>query len=563
MLHPLRRFLSLFIGVLPFLSPISQATTFRTSHDVIFCVTQRNGIYADPSECAAFYSCFNGKTYHFTCPPGLRFDHDLQVCTWKAKCLTTVPGGVVNGTLTPSQRALDGVGSVQQQDALPQQPSAPKDFAQCTSIEDVRCADGSTCIARSKVCDTIRDCPEGGTDEYGCDLRADPLISQSCKKENCVLPGCFCSLDGLQIPNGLATNTVPQMILLAFPGALNAQNYDLTRSLFLPTRLNPNQCQVRATFFASHEYSDYSQIEKLHKNGHEIALSTLSRDRESQYWWTTVSSYHDWGTELQSQREILHHFAHVPLADVRGAQAPNLHLGGNTQFAAMQDFGYEWDGSITVPSTGRPVWPYKLAYSVPHTCHQAACPTRPYNVWEVPINQLIDSQGFGCSSLGSCHNDDLKTSDEVLQWLLKKFNRHYQDNRAPLVLIIDPNWLQDNHDALSRFIETLITKPEQDTYFVTYHQLIQWIQAPTTVDLLADFAPWACEEEATPSTCEPQNCDLPFVHGGTRRFRACIPSCPASFPWKDNVKGEKTVDVNGKRYVDATSPAPKTANLPA
>ena len=65
------------------------------------------------------------------------------------------------------------------------------------------------------------------------------------------------------------------MVLLSFPGALNAQNYDLTRSLFLPTRLNPNQCQVRGTFFASHEYSDYSQIEKLYKNGHEIALSTL------------------------------------------------------------------------------------------------------------------------------------------------------------------------------------------------------------------------------------------------------------------------------------------------
>lgn len=73
----------------------------------------------------------------------------------------------------------------------------------------------------------------------------------------------------------------------------------------------------------------------------------FSRDRETPYWWTSVSSYKDWGTELQAQREILHNFAHIPLTDMRGAQAPNLHLGGNTQFAAMQDFGFEWDGSVS------------------------------------------------------------------------------------------------------------------------------------------------------------------------------------------------------------------------
>ncbi|GAU97052.1 hypothetical protein RvY_08411 [Ramazzottius varieornatus] len=533
------------VAILIFLGEVTASATF----DAAFCAGQRNGLYADPIDCAGFYSCFNSKTYHFTCPPGLRFDYKTQVCTWKAVCINSAGANSspLNETAVPQASA---------DIPLVPLPSLPREAAQCTSVEDVRCADGSTCIPRQKVCDTVRDCPEGGTDEYGCDLREDPYASQPCKKDTCALPACFCSNDGAQIPGGVALASVPQMVLLAFPGALNSQNHDLIRNLFLPTRLNPNQCPIHGTFFVSHEYSDYSHIEKFYKSGHEIALSTLSRDRETPYWWTTVSSYKDWGIELQSQREILHHFAHVPLTETRGGQAPNLHLGSNTQFAAMQDFGFEWDGSITVPSTSRPVWPYKLAFSVPHTCHQSGCPTRPYNVWEVPINQLIDSQGFGCPSLGSCHNDDLKTAEEVLQWLLKKFNRHYTDNRAPLVLVIDPNWLQENFDALSRFIETLITKPEQDTYFVTYHQLVQWIQSPTPIELLADFVPWACDEEAAGFTCEALDCDLAFVHGGTRRFRACVPACPASFPWKDNIKGEKTVDPVLKRYVNTvTTPA--------
>ena len=79
----------------------------------------------------------------------------------------------------------------------------------------------------------------------------------------------------------------------------------------------------------------------------EVSSCYISRDRETPYWWTTVSSYKDWGIELQSQREILQHFAHVPLTETRGGQAPNLHLGSNTQFAAMQDFGFEWDGSVS------------------------------------------------------------------------------------------------------------------------------------------------------------------------------------------------------------------------
>ncbi|XP_055332038.1 chitin deacetylase 1-like [Paramacrobiotus metropolitanus] len=514
-------------------------TTFRQSYDATFCIGQSNGLYADPSDCAAFYSCFSDKTFHFSCPPGLRFDFELQVCTWKAKCVTAL--GPQNKT-TPSPVPHPEHAA-----------TAAAELVQCTSLDDVRCADGSTCIARTKVCDTVRDCPEGGTDEYGCDVKADQFASQPCKKENCVLPSCFCSADGTQIPNNLQMNQVPQMIVLAFLGAVNIQNYDLTRALFLPTRLNPNQCPVRGTFFVSHEYSDYSQIERLFRSGHEIALSTISRDRENQFWWTSVSSYKDWGMELQGQREILNNFAHIPLTEVRGAQAPSLHLGGNTQFAAMQDFGFEWDSSITVPSAGRPVWPYKLAYSVPHKCHQSGCPTRPYNLWEIPINQLVDAQGFGCSSLGSCRNDEFKSSDEVLQWLLKRFYRNYHDNRAPLVLLIDHNWMQDNFDALSRFIETVITKPEQDTFFVTYHQLVQWLQTPTTLDLMAEFTAWACDEEATPNVCEPIECDLPFVHGGSRRFRACMAACPASFPWKDNVDGRRSVDSSAKKYVETTA----------
>lgn len=46
----------------------------------------------------------------------------------------------------------------------------------------------------------------------------------------------------------------PQMILLTFDGAVNLNNFDLYKKVFDGKRKNPNGCDIRGTFFISHEY---------------------------------------------------------------------------------------------------------------------------------------------------------------------------------------------------------------------------------------------------------------------------------------------------------------------
>lgn len=64
----------------------------------------------------------------------------------------------------------------------------------------------------------------------------------------------------------------PQMILLSFDGAINNMNYKQYRSLLdKEHRKNPNGCSIKATFFVSHEYTSYFNVQKMYADGHEMA----------------------------------------------------------------------------------------------------------------------------------------------------------------------------------------------------------------------------------------------------------------------------------------------------
>lgn len=66
------------------------------------------------------------------------------------------------------------------------------------------------------------------------------------------------------------------MILLTFDGAVNLNNYEHYKKVFNKQRQNPNGCDIKGTFFISHEYSNYQMIQQLASEGHEIGTETIS-----------------------------------------------------------------------------------------------------------------------------------------------------------------------------------------------------------------------------------------------------------------------------------------------
>lgn len=74
----------------------------------------------------------------------------------------------------------------------------------------------------------------------------------------------------------LPVSEVPQMVLITFDDAVNDLNRMYYEELFEKGRVNPNGCPISATFYVSHEWTDYSQVQNLYADGHEFASHTVS-----------------------------------------------------------------------------------------------------------------------------------------------------------------------------------------------------------------------------------------------------------------------------------------------
>jgi len=116
----------------------------------------------------------------------------------------------------------------------------------------------------------------------------------------------------------LAPEETPQIVLLTFDDSVNDLNKGLYTDLFEKGRVNPNGCPISATFYVSHEWTDYSQVQNLYASGHEIASHSVSHSFGEQF------SQKKWTKEIVGQREILSAYGGVRQEDIRGMRAPFL-----------------------------------------------------------------------------------------------------------------------------------------------------------------------------------------------------------------------------------------------
>ena len=112
----------------------------------------------------------------------------------------------------------------------------------------------------------------------------------------CQLPSCFC---GDSIPGNLHPDETPQFVLLSFDDAVNDLNKDFFGRLFRSDRVNPNGCPIAATFFVSHEWTNYAQVNHLYTHGHEISSHTVTHTHPSGF------SRNRWSKEISGQFSVL------------------------------------------------------------------------------------------------------------------------------------------------------------------------------------------------------------------------------------------------------------------
>ncbi|XP_060537164.1 uncharacterized protein LOC132708687 [Cylas formicarius] len=362
--------------------------------------------------------------------------------------------------------------------------------------------------------------------------RPDPIYPQpqpdktaaKCRKDVCLLPDCYCG--GKDIPGDIPVEQVPQIVLLTFDDSVNDLNKGLYQDLFERGRTNPNGCPIAATFYVSHEWTDYSQVQNLYADGHELASHTVSHSFGEQF------SQKKWTREVAGQREILSAYGGVKLEDVRGMRAPFLSVGGNKMFKMLYDSNFTYDSSLPIYENKPPSWPYTLDYKLFHDCMIPPCPTRSYpGVWEVPMVMWQDLNGGRCSMGDACSNPP--DAEGVVKMLLKNFERHYTTNRAPFGLFYHAAWFTQPHhkDGFIQFVDTILAM--KDVWFLTNWQAIQWVRDPTPSSRLKSFQPFQCDFSDRPKRCNnPKVCNL-WHKSGVRYMRTCQP-CPDIYPWTGN-----------------------------
>ncbi|CAH0391986.1 unnamed protein product [Bemisia tabaci] len=352
-----------------------------------------------------------------------------------------------------------------------------------------------------------------------------------CRKDVCLLPDCYCG--GKDIPGDLTPEETPQIVLLTFDDSVNDLNKGLYSDLFEKGRTNPNGCPISATFYVSHEWTDYSQVQNLYATGHEIASHSVSHSFGEQF------SQKKWTREIAGQREILAAYGGVKLEDIRGMRAPFLAVGGNKMFKMLYDSNFTYDSSMPVYENRPPSWPYTFDYKIFHDCMIPPCPTRSYpGVWEVPMVMWQDLNGGRCSMGDACSNPP--TADGVYKMLVKNFERHFTTNRAPLGLFYHAAWFTQPHhkEGFIAFLDTIVNMPE--VWVVTNWQALQWVRDPTPISRLRNFTPFGCDYPDRPRKCNnPKVCNL-WHKSGVRYMRTCQP-CPDIYPWtgKTGIKNSK------------------------
>lgn len=104
-------------------------------------------------------------------------------------------------------------------------------------------------------------------------------------------------------------------MLLTFDDAVTISNINTYRDL-LENRKNSNNCPAGATFYVSHEYTNYHYVNELYNMGLEIALHSISHQASQTYW--AEASYDHMVKEFADQVTLMSYFANIPASAMKG-----------------------------------------------------------------------------------------------------------------------------------------------------------------------------------------------------------------------------------------------------
>lgn len=360
-------------------------------------------------------------------------------------------------------------------------------------------------------------------------------LAEPCVDTECTLPDCRCSTT--HIPGGLEARNTPQFVMMTFDDGINILNIETYRRTIY-NRSNSNNCPAGATFYVSHEYTNYQLVNELHQQGFEIALHSITHQTPQTYW--AEANFNQMMKEFGDQRTQISHFANIPIEDVKGMRIPFLQMTGNSSFQMMAEAGLLYDSTWgTINEIDPGLWPYSLEFASTQECMIPPCPTASIpKVWEVPMLSWLDVGGSPCAMVDSCFQaPPIDDEDAWFRFIVGNFERQYLGNRAPFGFFVH-EWYVSTYPvverALIRFLNMINNM--EDVFMVTAEEVVNWVRNPTPIN---EYRKQPCRR-VTPSSCNPHTCGpLATDHNEMEYYLSiCISTCPNVYPWLGNPLGE-------------------------
>ncbi|CAL4068397.1 unnamed protein product, partial [Meganyctiphanes norvegica] len=408
--------------------------------------------------------------------------------------------------------------------------------------------------------------------------RDDPTTPQpDCDPTTCGAyagnPECACA--STLTPLDDDAEYVPQLVVLSFDDAVNAENYVFYQEL-IDTYKNPNGFNIAMTYFITHKYNDYSLMYKLWSQKNEIAAHSVSHVPDIPGYWRPAGN-DTWFSEIYDTKKMIEKYGRIPEGEVKGWRAPFLETGGDVMFQALQDAGFEYDCSIstfrysnwyqnageTAPRGA--LYPYTMDYKSDLECSVGRCPEKTYpGFWVMPMTDLNDPRPptvrAPCNMLGSCLGGnetspdywtckDDECKDNLVRWLKDSFHNHYDTNRAPFGLYAHYSWFlldtiseegSRNRDAYKEFLDYITTSVD-DVWIVSLSTVLEYMKDPQYKEDMEDWMePYNPPIIPPTSDCpDPTSCffeDSPFDGNGVY-MTICTRPCPQYYPWINNIDG--------------------------
>lgn len=275
--------------------------------------------------------------------------------------------------------------------------------------------------------------------------------AEKCTHDVCTPPNCRCAgMPQLSPEFKGSEKEIPQFVTVTFDDAVTAINYAQYQKLFKDLK-NPDHCDVAGTFYVSHEYTDYTKVNALYNQGHEIALHSVTHGMGTEYW-------RDADVDLITQEfgdliEMMEKYAKVSRKNIKGMRLPYLQISGNNTFLAAKNLGLLYDSSWPTLKYQNPaMFPYTLDYISTQDCQIGPCPDASIpGFWIYPMVSWTDKNGYGCSMIDGCAYQPEDNVDAIFQWILDNFNRHYEGNRAPFGMFLHSAWFSRGNNQFKAF----------------------------------------------------------------------------------------------------------------